>query len=460
MTDLLSLIIPTYNRSHLLHRLLLYYKQQQFRAKIIVADSSIASVIQVNQKIVDSLSNVLNIHHQQYDSKIHSFVKLAKALETVDSKYVVFCADDDFVSPPAMEECARFLENHSDYVIAHGCSTIVTPIKGKLQIGNDVDYSIEDPNPQQRLQKHLINYKATFYSIHHRSDLKRNLEITIRSLNLVEQKISTYLFCELTLSCLSLIQGKSKCLNLLYIIRTYPPDAESRKFSVPGEITSDDFSQRYNQFAQPLTEELAKVAGISLGQSKDIVNEAFVGYLAYSALPLWFPSPKPKQYEMVSHQWIEKLADAKSHFYRSFQPISEWIVRYPDGVVSDWENCQKYLNLGKNLVKQGLLDEALTNFQTALAIQPNLAEVHTNIAAVLHQQHQWQDAIHGCQKAIALNPNLAEAYFTLGSILTAQGKLNAAMRSYHQTIQLAPEWEEASFQLELLKNRIGLADEL
>jgi len=379
---MISLIIPTYNRPHFLGRVLHYYRELNFRYTIVVADASSAPACEVNQKIVASVSDVLSTHYKLYPPDINVFLKIAQALDMVDSKYAVLCADDDFIVPSAMEQCIRFLEANPDYSIAHGHAALIVSQSSAqsdshhgLRSHTYRQRTIAFDDPQFRLQNHLMDYTATFFSVHRRSDLTRNMQLA--SDNTID-----YRFGELLPSCLSLIQGKAKCLDILYMVRQSIPDSTARKaISWLALLTSDDFSQRLAQFCNCLAEELAGVTGMPILEARDAVSHAFAPYLARERKSI-APERSLSTFEQtVQHAWrvirvlpiaarsalldrqmvamarspreayrklrhnqddmsIDKLLDPRSPFHADFLPIYEHVRRYPDGVMSPLQEAE------------------------------------------------------------------------------------------------------------------------
>jgi glycosyltransferase domain-containing protein len=278
-----SIVIPTYNRPHFLKRLLRYYVEQKSPNTIVVADSSFAPSCEANRDIVTSLCNTLSINYAIYQPDISLPLKIARALDTVETKYAVVCADDDFIVPESIELCVRFLEANADYSIAHGHALRIFTYGSanhdehhSLRIETYPQCTIEFNDPRLRLQKHLKEYTATFYSVHRRSDLIHNMQTC-------HDKTADIRFGELLPSCLSLIQGKAKRLDILYMVRQVIPDSlagKGKRLSWLDFLTSDDFSQRYTQFSNCLGEELENVMDLPATEAKDAVNHAFLAFLA------------------------------------------------------------------------------------------------------------------------------------------------------------------------------------
>jgi glycosyltransferase domain-containing protein len=207
----------------LLERLLLYLRQVNCPHQVVVADSSSARGRDSNSTVIASVQDHLNIEHQLHDPETGFFPKIARALGKTDSKYSVICADDDFLVPGTVEECARFLEHNPDYAAARGLilsiyPSNIAPSISKLWTHRLSQHTIDNADPSQRLHEHLREYEATFYSVYRRTQLMRNME-------LASKRTRDYRFGELLLSCLGIIQGKLKHLNMLHGIRPYNPDS-------------------------------------------------------------------------------------------------------------------------------------------------------------------------------------------------------------------------------------------
>jgi glycosyltransferase domain-containing protein len=279
---------------------------------IVVADSSPFPVCETNQKIVTSAHDDLNIRYNRYSPDTYIPSKIAQALGTVDSKYSVLCADDDFIVPRAIEQCVQFLESNPDYEVVHGHSMRVcagelmtddglltfSPVepgteKSKLWSCDLSQGTIDNVDPSIRLHEHLFSYAATFYSVHRRLNLMRNMQF---SANLTRD----IWFGELLPSCLSTIQGKVKRLSILHQVRPYNPPDSARDWidqispDFPTLLISDDFSQRYAQFRNCLSQELATITAKPIAEAKNIVNRAFLAYLTHVIL---IPTSQGKNFQ-------------------------------------------------------------------------------------------------------------------------------------------------------------------
>ena len=103
-----TIVIPTHYRHHLLRRILDYYKDCGIR--ILVADSSL-----------DEFKEKDKFECEYFHYPDVPYVKkMAIILKKVQTPYVVFCADDDFVIVSSILKCVEFLNKHDEYSAVEG----------------------------------------------------------------------------------------------------------------------------------------------------------------------------------------------------------------------------------------------------------------------------------------------------------------------------------------------------
>ena len=65
---------------------------------------------------------------------------------------------------------------------------------------------------------------------------------------------------------------------------------------------------------------------------------------------------------------------------------------------------------------EGQLDEAIACYRKAIALDPKLAPVHSNLGNALREKGQVDEAIVCCKKAIEFDSKFAPAHSNLGSL--------------------------------------------
>jgi len=280
LTPVVTLIIPTFNRPQFVARVLRYYADQNFPHQIIVADGSYAEGKKANERTVSAMKDKLNVHHHCYDPEISLFSRVALVCERSKTKYALMCSDDDFIVPSTIDKGVDFLESHPDYALVYGRAAI-------LDIGQASDrhihehitshtyrqFTIDIDDPGQRLINHLADYTPTYYAMHRRGELADTMRVT-------GENTKDFRFGEMLTTSLSIIHGKVKCLDALYMVRQVNMDSTSlNTIGWDDLLASQDYSERYIAFRDSVAEKLAKVAGLNPENAKETANHAFTAYL-------------------------------------------------------------------------------------------------------------------------------------------------------------------------------------
>jgi len=273
-----TIIIPTYNRSDYLKRLLSYYSSCNIEHKIIIADSSSDDNKIENEKISSSFTNLNISHITSYPSTINLLGKMQDVINYVETEYSLFCADDDFITPAGITYSIDFLENNSDFSVAHGVYVGFSINKNhdnKTYLLWKTGYppeSITFSESKNRLYHHLANYSfPTFYGVHRTNHLKMILDETAKYTDDVR-------FGELLPTLLSAIHGKIKCLDVLYAAR----DANSGSNvypTLPDYIKDGTYDAKYSRFKNCLANHLVKESNLEIGDAEEIIDTAMSAYM-------------------------------------------------------------------------------------------------------------------------------------------------------------------------------------
>ncbi|MCS7260051.1 MAG: tetratricopeptide repeat protein [Anaerolineae bacterium] len=114
-------------------------------------------------------------------------------------------------------------------------------------------------------------------------------------------------------------------------------------------------------------------------------------------------------------------------------------------IALDAQHVDAYVNLGVTLYQMGRLDEALQEYDAALAIAPNDAALHHNKGAVYVQQalqsqppdkELLDKGLRAFQRALELDAQLPQAYFSLGVVYDLQGKRQEALAMFRRFQEL------------------------
>jgi tetratricopeptide (TPR) repeat protein len=112
------------------------------------------------------------------------------------------------------------------------------------------------------------------------------------------------------------------------------------------------------------------------------------------------------------------------------------------------DNDVALTNLGTLLMERGRLDDALSDFQAALAVRSHsehrhynlsLALIHDSVGNVLARKGRLDEAIVHLQQAIDLRPDFPHAHYNLGTVLFQKGDLDGAIAQWRITLSIHPD---------------------
>ena len=121
-----------------------------------------------------------------------------------------------------------------------------------------------------------------------------------------------------------------------------------------------------------------------------------------------------------------------------------------------------YFHLAKILTNPSEYDQAYRNYETALEIDPNLADGHYWFSKLvsggeklksdgsLIKEPEIERAKKHLRKAISINKSFAKAYFKLGLLLVEDKEYLDAMKNFESAISNDKDFAEAHYQIALL----------
>lgn len=109
-------------------------------------------------------------------------------------------------------------------------------------------------------------------------------------------------------------------------------------------------------------------------------------------------------------------------------------LHYDKALKADPSRNPVRLKLGQVFLQQGLLDQALTNFQDLRTREPESSPVHEGLGQIYLMQGKHQEAEKALTKAIALNPASWQSHNLLGLLYDQQQRHTEAIASYHTAL--------------------------
>lgn len=144
-----------------------------------------------------------------------------------------------------------------------------------------------------------------------------------------------------------------------------------------------------------------------------------------------------------------------AEFYRVFDTAWELARQGRDqDAIVEWNNAlalspgdaKAHNNLGTVLVRQGRVEEAMAHWRKALEADPALAEAHNNLGVALARKGMLEEAIAHFRKALdARGP--PEVHRHLGMALLRKGRTDEAIGHLREFLNAAPKDAEAWYNL-------------
>ena len=142
------------------------------------------------------------------------------------------------------------------------------------------------------------------------------------------------------------------------------------------------------------------------------------------------------------------------NIYREQQRFDDALREFQIAVALDPTNVSAYNNLALTLGATGHTDEAQHAFEAALRLDPEFAAAHSNLGNLYFHRNDFDHALAEYRAAIRLNPDYAEAYNNLGSVYFRLGEPEPAEQAYRKALEINPRLDEVRRNLGVvLQNR-------
>jgi glycosyltransferase domain-containing protein len=115
----LTLVIPTYNRPHLLATFVGYLQAERAECQIVIADSR-PEVRNANRALVQRVK--LDLNYAEFPVETHPFDKFREAVYIAKTSFCALCADDDLIVLDGVRHCLDALRSNPQAAVAQGYS--------------------------------------------------------------------------------------------------------------------------------------------------------------------------------------------------------------------------------------------------------------------------------------------------------------------------------------------------
>lgn len=239
---MLTIIVPTYNRSFELQNLLTYFEKELITNPIIIADSSSNDNDRIVNKNKVATFN-LELVYYEFPPSISLYQKLNAVLNFVKTCYVTICADDDFLIYSGVLKCINFLDENENYACAQG-------LFYEIGYRNDECYLYPNYFDQQSIEgenllKRLLHFnkfsQPLIYAVHRRKVLSAAIK------NLANLNIN-HRFLDILITMLVLVKGKSKNLPCSYNFLRATPFSAGRVLPTVEELQAKGLLEQEMDF--------------------------------------------------------------------------------------------------------------------------------------------------------------------------------------------------------------------
>lgn len=134
------------------------------------------------------------------------------------------------------------------------------------------------------------------------------------------------------------------------------------------------------------------------------------------------------------------------------------LVHYKQVLQRDDLNVEAHNNLGLLYRDKGLLDDAVREFQRAIAIEPRYARARNNLGVVYLTQRKLDAASSEFHAALALDPRNVESLVNLSTVEKDSGRKEEARTALVRALEIDSRSAEAHYNLGLLEDEAGRSE--
>ena len=134
------------------------------------------------------------------------------------------------------------------------------------------------------------------------------------------------------------------------------------------------------------------------------------------------------------------------------------IQEFTSALASDPDYAEAHYNLGTLYLKQGKPDEARRHLQRALELRPEYPDALNNLGLLAAQAGDNAEAIRYFQRAIDQRPDYALAYYNLGNIYRREQHFAEAKQALDRAVVLAPDDPEVNYGAGMLYAQLNDTD--
>jgi predicted negative regulator of RcsB-dependent stress response len=133
----------------------------------------------------------------------------------------------------------------------------------------------------------------------------------------------------------------------------------------------------------------------------------------------------------------------------------EALTAYDKAVALAPNLAQAWLGRGNVFCEFKRFDEALAAYDRAATLNPDLANELVGRGNVFCELKRFDEALAAYDRAVALKPDMANGLVGRGNVFCQLKRFDEALAAYHQALTVKPDFAEAHFFEGLLRLRLG-----
>jgi len=111
------------------------------------------------------------------------------------------------------------------------------------------------------------------------------------------------------------------------------------------------------------------------------------------------------------------------------------------------KSVEAHVNLGAQLLTEGVNPEALNILERAVSLRPGSAAAQYDLGLAQLREKKYEEAVTSNKKALELKPEWPDAYNNLGLSYAGLGRWKEAVAAYSEAVRLVPDYAGALYNL-------------
>ena len=125
---------------------------------------------------------------------------------------------------------------------------------------------------------------------------------------------------------------------------------------------------------------------------------------------------------------------------------------YVETLINGYPNSALLYNIRASCCREiGQLDDAVKDYERALALKPDYAEAQYNLGITHQELGQIDAAIKSYEQAITIKPDYFGAHNNLGNIFFELGQMDGAIKQYEKLLAINPNYAASYYHLSSIK---------